>query len=355
MKVLFLCGRAPGYPRNQSLRSTLNHFGDVDLVAPKLLTRSIIARSAISYLEATRKLITNRYDLIFVGFFGQLLAPPIAALKKAPILFDAFISAYDTLVFDRETIRPHSIFAKLIFALDRASCNVSNRVLLDTKTHIQYFVNTFELSEAKFDAIPVGCDDNLFVPRNLSRVGGDMIVLFYGSFLPVHGLEIIVKAAKLLESRPITFRIIGEGMKYKEIIALASEIKVNNVTFVPSVPLSSLPDEISSADICLGGHFGHSEKAKRVVSGKTYQCISMAKPTIVGDNEANCELLTHNYDAWFCKMGDPLALAEAVRKLADDPNLRKKIATNARDTYLKKASQKILNTMMKEVLEKIRE
>ena len=45
-----------------------------------------------------------------------------------------------------------------------------------------------------------------------------------------------------------------------------------------------------------------------MIVGKTFQCLAMGRPTIVADNAANAELLTHAEDAWSCRPNDPPAL-----------------------------------------------
>ena len=75
----------------------------------------------------------------------------------------------------------------------------------------------------------------------------------------------------------------------------------------------------------------------------------MGKATIVGDNDANRELLTHGEDAWFCPMNDAQALAESVRTLANDDALREQIGRNGHETFMQRASLKMLNPQVEAV------
>lgn len=353
MRILFVCGREISYPRNQILLNTLKYFGDVEVATPSFKTNSIITRSIFALVKSTYKLMTNRYDLIFIGFFGHLLTIPLFLISRTPILFDAFVSAYNTLISDRKINKTDSLIASIAFWLDQKSCQVSSHVLLDSKAHINYFSTTFQIPQAKFDLIPVSCDENIFFPLPERPHDSLTQVLFYGTFLPLHGIDTIIYSAKQLEGEPILFHIIGDGIEYKNIRSLAEKMKIRNIEFLPPIPLTSLPYEISKSDICLGGHFGKSEKAKIVIAGKTYQYIAMGKATIVGDNPANHELLTHQYDSWFCQMNDPRALTDAIYTLSVSPTIRDNLGTNARDTYLKKASSIVLQELMKDVILKV--
>jgi glycosyltransferase involved in cell wall biosynthesis len=178
------------------------------------------------------------------------------------------------------------------------------------------------------------------------------VILYYGSFLPLHGFDIVILAASLLrDNHNVKFKIIGDGPTKKKTQDLARKMKLSNMEFAPSIPYNNLPVEISRATICLGGHFSNIEKAKRVIPGKTYQAIAMGKATIVGDNPANRELLTHGKDAWFCRMNDPNALAEAINILINDAHLRESIGSEARQTFLRRASWGILSQQLKGIID----
>ncbi len=76
----------------------------------------------------------------------------------------------------------------------------------------------------------------------------------------------------------------------------------------------------------------------------------MGKATIVGDNQANHELLSHGENAWFVTMNDSLALAEGIKTLLGDKQLRAKIGENARSTFMDRASIAALDKQAQKML-----
>jgi glycosyltransferase involved in cell wall biosynthesis len=132
---------------------------------------------------------------------------------------------------------------------------------------------------------------------------------------------------------------------------LARELSADNIEFCPPVPLARLPEEIAAAEVCLGGHFGASGKAARVIAGKTFQCLSMGKAVIVGENAANRELLTPGVDAAFCAMNDPAALAEAIQRLVGDAAQRQRLGAAARQTLLERASLPVLTAELRAIVQ----
>ncbi|HGE71718.1 TPA: glycosyltransferase [Candidatus Poribacteria bacterium] len=293
--------------------------------------------------------ILNNPSLYFIGFYGHLIMLFAGRLINEPILFDAFLSTYDTLCFDRNMFSPNSIFGRIAKWVDHASCDRASRIILDTETHAHYFSETLGVPKDKIDILFVGCDEDIFHPTN-SNVSKDNLVLFYGTLLKLHGIEIILQSADLLNKYGIKFRIIAPLKKLK--LFSANKFKLQNVELIEPVALEILPFHISEATVCLGGHFGSSEKASRVIASKTFQCISMGKPTIVGENPANHELLTHGFDSWFCPMNDAYALAESIKYLIDNPNILKMLGENAFQTFRQKASSEVLSSKLAEIINK---
>jgi len=324
-RVLFTCGREAQYVRNLLILGALRQQFDVTTVTDD--TPGSLLLRHLRLLPHLLKALAGEQDLVFVGFYGQMLTLFLSRMTRKPIIFDAFLSTYDTLCFDRARFGPHSIRGDLAFLLDRQSCRTATHCLLDTKTHKSYFVDRFGIPDSKISAFYVGYDQELFYPRPKVRPEDRFIVFYYGSFLPLQGIDCIVRAAKLLEAeQDIAFRIVGGGMMYPYVHELAHELHVQRLTFDPVMPYRQLPNAIAGASICLGGPFGSTDKAGRVIASKTYQFLAMRKPTIVGNSKANHELFTHGENVWMCKMADAQALASAILELRRDASLRARIA-----------------------------
>jgi len=153
-------------------------------------------------------------------------------------------------------------------------------------------------------------------------------VLFFGSFLPLHGADIIIEAANIVAGQDpsVRFRLVGSGQTLPEIKAVASGLK--NVDFSDWLPQDELPRAIEAADICLG-IFGRTEKAQRVVPHKIFQSMGMRKPVISARTPAVEEFFAHRKNIYLCDEPLPQALAKAILELKNDAALRDKIAANS--------------------------
>jgi len=86
------------------------------------------------YLRLIRKYRSiGNYDAIIVGYAGHIdifLAKFLNLFKRKPLIFDVFLSLYDTAVVDRKIVSAGSVKAKLLHLLDTWSCRISDAVLL---------------------------------------------------------------------------------------------------------------------------------------------------------------------------------------------------------------------------------
>lgn len=350
-RVLFLSGREVEYIRNRVLLAALQRYCDVTVLTGG--GRSIIARSIGSIFNWG--IHRPAYDVALAGFYGQLIAIILALLQRRPVILDAYVSTYDTLCEDRKLFHPNSIPGRLTYWIDQKSYQLANIILTDTWANARYFSNQFGIPLEKFRVIYVGCDDSIFYPKSdITPPSSHCEVFYYSSFLPLHGIEVIIQAAALLKDRKdIHFTIGGHGPLFKSVKQMIKELSLENVSLVGWIPLEQLPLYIAKATICLGGHFSTTPKAARVISTKTFQFIAMRKPTIVGDNMATKELFAHCEHVYTVPMGNPAALAEAIILLIDDWELCCRISQGGYELFRQRLATQVVAERLTSIMEEI--
>ncbi|AJF61478.1 Glycosyl transferase group 1 [archaeon GW2011_AR15] len=342
MKVLMLgTYNIKGYSRGRILYKGLQkNNADVDIY---------LCRKWTKYFDIARRVLRNDYDIIIAtGKFVLLVSKLLKAFHRKPIVFDAFISDYDNLVNDRKTVEKNSGKAWMLWKGDKYACLLSDLVLLDTNNHINYFVEEFGLKRNKFRRVFIGADEEIFYPRKAHK-SKEFVVSFHGTFIPLQGIEYIVKAAKILEKEKIKFEIVGAGQTYNEIKELCKKLKIKNIDFLGFKKLETLPGYISRGDVCLG-IFGASEKTQRVIPNKAYEIIAMEKPLITGDTPAIKELFSHKKNCYLCNAADERSLADAIMALKKDAGLRKKIASGGNALFEEKCSAVEMGKTLKQYL-----
>ena len=217
-----------------------------------------------------------------------------------------------------------------------------NSVLLDTNAHIIYFVKKYRIPESKFTRVFVSTTRGDFYPTTSDNTNGKFIVHFHGTFIPLHGIEYIVRAGKLLESdKSIVIRIIGSGQEYARIQALAKEIDTHNIVFIPRVSLQALRAYIAEAHICLG-IFGDTAKSRMVIPNKIYEALACKKSIITQESDSIKELLIAQESVLLCRGADAQDLAEKILLLKNNIKIREKIAINGYDIFMRKLQPAML-------------
>ncbi|NNE40963.1 MAG: glycosyltransferase [Marinicaulis sp.] len=263
-----------------------------------------------------RYLTAPKHDIVFVAYLGALdviILWPFARLRGAKICWDAFLSLYDTVVEDRQLARRTGVFAKIVHGFEKLACVAADRIILDTKAHADYFAQTFRLAPEKLDVVWVGAEAQFFNARAKER-SGKFNVLFYGQFIPLHGIEHIVDAARRCDDRDIEWTIIGKGQESEKIKQKIDRDPIANARFIDWIDYSDLPQMIADADLCLGV-FGNSDKAGRVIPNKVFQIIAAGAPLVTRDGPGARELFaTPPANVWLVEPGSADAILSAVLK-----------------------------------------
>jgi glycosyltransferase involved in cell wall biosynthesis len=284
--------------------------------------------------------LTRRPDILLLPFVGQYVAPLawlLARRRRIPLVLDALISVYDTDVFDRKKVaRWHPKAAFLWFA-DWLSCRLADAVVVDTPEHARYFMDEFGAREDKILVIPVGARTDIYgtvPPVDEAAAAHPFTVLFYGTFIPLHGIETILGAAKVLQehNEPVRFEFYGKGQTHPAMTALAKRLGLRNVSFHDPVPPAALASVLRNADVCLG-IFGTTPKALRVFPTKAYEILACGRPLITARTAASERIVTDNVNTLLVPPGDSAALAEAILRLENEPALRETLAQNGQALF----------------------
>lgn len=315
-RVIFITTKNLDYIRNTQEIEIIENESDYSYIIGSM-SKSYLKRLIYVYFKLLTSNLKN-YDLVFIGFAPQLILPFWRwKFTKKEIVIDFFISMYDTFVNDRATFKEKSFVAKLLKSLDKFTLKNASLIISDTKKHAQYFCDDLGASKNKILTLYLKANENIYYPRHQnkpSHLKNKFVVLYFGSVLPLQGVDIVIKAFEYLKNDTrFYFYMIGKVEdKYEKVLS-------SNIEYIDWVSQDKLAEYISYADLCLAGHFNNKiEKAKRTIPGKAYIYASMDKPMILGENEANHELFSMKDDkSSFVKMGDPLELAKKIIEIRD--------------------------------------
>jgi glycosyltransferase involved in cell wall biosynthesis len=317
----------------------------------RFLARAVFAYPVLIY----RYLWLREHDAVVVGYWGHIdvfFLAAFAKLKRKPIIFDAFFSLYDTAISDWGLAPKNSLLARFCHFVDRSACRLATMVLVDTEVQSNFFCQEFGLAKEKVSWLYMGADDSVFTLCLDHLRPEPLRVLYVGNYVPLHGVPIILQAARLLDGEDIEFWLIGENHRGDTVLKnLLSGSNPERVKFYPWMAPHDLRNRLGEADVCLG-IFGTSGKARRVIPGKAFLALAMGKPLITGDSMAARELLEDGKNAILCEMGNPQALADAILRLKMDPRLRQYIGNKGRRLFENRCRPKIVGMQFAHLVQK---
>ncbi len=353
-----LAYKSPGYVRTASLVKALSLIKNVELFKA-INTHKGIYRYIETFIKFIRIKLTQDPDIYIIGFRGHeyYWLIRLFILNKI-VIFDEMMSPYDSLLIEKKVFKPSSIISKVMFFVEKSIVKNADFVLTDTKLHSKFFTRVFNLDFEKFIDVPVGTDEVVFQKikqdRN-NKHNKTFNVFFYSTLLPLHGVDIVLKAAKQLEHLPIKFTIIG-GKGYpkrlKKINSLINELDSRNVEHLDWVKFTDLPTYIQNADICLGGPYGNTPQGRRVITGKSFQFLSMGKATVLGKIDEDFGL-SSGENCYLVEQGNFHKLADIIKEAYINRNRLEDIGNNGRKLFEERFSTSVIANKLEKLFKKI--
>lgn len=273
--------------------------------------------------------IADKIDSIVIGFPGYLdilLGFILGRIFRKKLYFDIFTSRYETLVLDRSYVSENSLKSRAYYYIDLIGIRLCDVLIVDTKSHLESYKKIYHLKKIKAITAYVGSDSDIFYPINTAETTD---ILFYGSYQPLQGVEVIIKAASRLPK--VKFLLIGNGQTRETAENMTKDLGLKNVRFKNWISLKNLNNEINKAKMVLG-IFGNSLKAKSVIPNKVYDGLACKKAVLTLKTSATTELLKDK-----CVLvNNEKELAEKIEELLNDRIKRNRIAKLGYNFYLAK-------------------
>ena len=308
------------------------------------------------FMIACKFVFNKPTKVIFVPYPAYANAPIVwllSLLKGKTLIIDAFFSLYDTIVNDRGIVKQGGLIAKALYRYEKWLINKVDIVLLDTPVHSKRVRHDMAIKTARIAHVPVGIDESVWYPTAGNQTNAKFHVVFWSTFIPLHGVEVIAQAAKLIEAddNSIQFTVIGTGQLAPVFKKLLHNLKPSNLQWINQfIPMAAIRKHVETSDCCLG-IFGKSAKADSVIPYKVHQTLASAKPLITAATTASRHYLKNGENALLIPPGDPRALAESIVLLKKDPALTNRIAGNGRILYETQFSNQVIVDRLQHLLD----
>ncbi len=313
--------------------------------APKHHRKSVFRRifNYISYaiLAGVVSIIkVRKVDRIFAGtdpIFMMPIVYLVSLIKGAPMVLDER-DLYPETAIALGVVKP-GMFTKFLFKLQQFFRSKAISILTATpgirKRLIEYGISSqkiFLLYNADvFLNEGVPSEENSLSLRKL--MNRKILVGYVGGLGRANDVLTLLKAAKQLKAfKQVGFVIVGSGEKKEEYINFCKKNSLNNVLFLSAVPRKEARELIKQLDICV--HlYPKKDLFEGALASKIFDYHALGKPTIFCGSGDTAELLRESGGGIVVPSEDNEALAKAIRFLAENPNIRKKMGESARQWY----------------------
>jgi glycosyltransferase involved in cell wall biosynthesis len=204
------------------------------------------------------------------------------------------------------------------------------------------FINhTLERGAENVKLVPNGSDTSMFNPKNIDesslesrKYAGKFVALYAGAHGMSNDLEIVLKAAELLEGRKdIQLVLLGDGKEKPALLKMAQELKLSNLEFLPPVPKNEMPVMLAAADACIA-ILKPIPLYGTVYPNKVFDYMAAGKPVILAMQGVIRDVVEAADAGLAIPPGEPAALADGITYLKEHQNLANEMGVRGRE-YVK--------------------
>lgn len=300
-------------------------------------------------------------DIIFILPMGKIsyLKLKLAKLMNKKVVTEFYISKYDTYVNDKKRVDKNSKNALALKKFDQNIIDFSSDLIFLNNSEKEYYLDVVQRSNTttKIHLIPLATESKMIAQLNYANLKTKKLILcWWGSYIPLHGLDKIIESAKYLKQSDISFEYHLFGTADKKAIAyqkMIDELELNDVVKIDNT--KTFADKsldkflIENCDIAFG-NFGDSEKAKVVMVNKAVEAVSMKIPVLSQKTKALGEYFENEETMFFCEPS-PEEIAKTILKISNNPELIKSVSKKGFILYQKRFSKEAYIEDIQKILE----
>jgi len=244
----------------------------------------------------------------------------LAKLKRVPFLFEVrdlwpqFAIAVGVL--------KNPVLIRLTEWLERFLYRGADRVMVNSPGFLEHVRSR---GANRVELIPNGADPSMFDPdeagtefRQVHHLEDKFVALYAGAHGMSNDLDVVLESASLLTKNPkIQIVLLGDGKEKPTLQARAAEMKLTNVTFLPSVPKTEMPHALAGADACIA-ILKPLKEYKTTYPNKVFDYMAAARPVALAIDGVIREVVEAAGCGLFAEPGDAVALANVISTYAEN-------------------------------------
>lgn len=246
-------------------------------------------------------------------------------------------------------IKKNSLIYKLYFRISKRIYRSMDKILVTSKSFIDYLKESFNIDEKNIDYLPQYAE-SIFNIKQCKKTKDDKInLLFAGNIGKAQSIDTIIDAANILKNnKKLFFHIVGDGQELERLKKKTKELKLENVIFYGRQPLEVMPKYYKKADAMLVTLCGDS-LISSTLPGKVQTYMAAGKPIIASANGETSQVIKDAKCGYCSSADDSKVLAKNIEKFIKNKN-KKELGENAYDYYIKYFNKEIfINKIISEL------
>jgi glycosyltransferase involved in cell wall biosynthesis len=318
-----------------AVRSVRNRYSNAMGHARRIL--SFVVFAATSTFEAVR---VKRPDIVFATSTPLTIGVPgwiAAKVHRVPFVFEVR-DPWPEAAFQMGALKRDGVLGGLALWLERFLYREADAIVGLSPGMVECILAA-GADPHKIHMIPNCSDLDLFHPgpkdpETVERYGlqGRFVVGYTGAVGPTNAVHVIADAAAILKERgrdDIAVLVAGDGKCLAGIRADAQVRDLDNLRLIGPLPKTGMPDLLRACDVLLG----HLAKVPVLYTGspnKLFDALASGRPVIVNSPGWTRPLVEESGAGLYVEPEDAVALADAIVRIADDPQASARMGEAAR-------------------------
>jgi glycosyltransferase involved in cell wall biosynthesis len=291
---------------------------------------SFAVSASLAGLFETPDVIMATSPQLLTGYAGHL----VARAKRRPWVFEVrdlwpeSISAVEAL--------NDGFVMRLLGRMEKRLYKSADRIVTVTEP-MRNRIAQGGVALEKIGVVPNGANLVRLAPRGKSdalmqrlKLRDRFVVGYVGTHGMAQGLEVVLRAARMLAGTDIHFLFVGEGARRKALMTMASALNLDNVTFTGGVESHVAVEHLALSDAIVIP-LKKSALFEGALPSKLFEAAAMERPIIVSADGISAETVTRYGAGVVAQPGDPHSLVEAIRRLRGSPALREHCREGCRE------------------------
>jgi glycosyltransferase involved in cell wall biosynthesis len=354
----------PGY-RNALFQHERMDGIDVVRVWTFLAANEGIVLRSLNYLSfllsgALQSVRLDRPDVVVSSspqMFSGLVGYPVSRFKRVPWILEIRDLWPESIVAVGAVER--GLFIRMLEAVERFAYRKADHIVSVTTSFLRHFED-LGVPPDKVSVVTNGADLELFAEpvRDAALAAelgltGRFVAAYVGTHGMAHALSTVLQAADRLRDRDdIRFLLVGSGAEQASLREQRDAMRLANVVMLDQQPRSRMPAiwGLAGASIV---HLRDTPLFRTVIPSKIFEAMAMGIPILLGvEGEAAAIVTDANAGVLFAPE-NAQALADAVRRMADDRNEAARLGENGRSAAREQFDRRMLAQAYLELLERI--